>query len=345
MRSVPHPLPGRVTAFHPATRVSTPRGRRQPARRPVSLSHGVVAWCLSPPCPCCSDRCVVLRSRSFLSCPGACPRTRGPFVSCSNPSSRGYSPPGRLLHLGAGPLDPFPARDPCRGRNPLLPFLSWDRCSLFFRVLWRPWFLVPRLHPMFISHLAASNPVARVCFLVFLGGSFFCAHLVGRLSPPLPLCLSVPCPVVSFLLTLLPACTHDTAALVVCCCGSSEVTSRVLLRLRGVPLGGPRPSKVGAPLFHHPLSPLPAPPHPPLRASQPSPLLLLSSPSCAARLLYVPGLCLARPRASLRLRSILRPVGRPHPSLSAWSSHPKPLPTTRVPTLTYLEGRCLTITV
>ena len=41
------------------------------------------------------------------SCPWPCPRANVPFVTCSRPSSRGYSAPGGLQPLGACPLTLF----------------------------------------------------------------------------------------------------------------------------------------------------------------------------------------------------------------------------------------------
>ena len=73
------------------------------------------------------------------------------------------------------------------------------------------------------------------------------------------------------------------------------------------------PSQVGAPpLRHSQLLPLPSPlpALPPSPVSRPSPLQLLCCPVYAALLLSAPGLFLARPHASLRLRPVLHPVGR-----------------------------------
>ena len=121
--------------------------------------------------------------------------------------------------------------------------------------------------------------------------------LAGPL-PSRPLCVSfaVPGPV-AFLIffwlcgwvvllvffTFLPACTQDIAALHVYWCGSPLFSYLVLSPWSGFPLGGPRPSQLGAPPLRPPPSVLPAPPLPLSRASCPSPPWGCSLASCAPR--------------------------------------------------------------
>ena len=106
-------------------------------------------------------------------------------------------------------------------------------------------------------------------------GYFFYVQPLGRPSSPRPFCVSfaVLGPVVFFVsscffCTLLPACRHDNAALVVCSCGSSLVSSLILPPPWGFPLGGRRPSQVGALPLPHPLA---APRYPPSPVERLSP--------------------------------------------------------------------------
>ena len=85
--------------------------------------------------------------------------------------------------------------------------------------------------------------------------------------------------------------------------GPPLFSSLVFSPPRGVPLGGIRPSQVGAsPSRHPPLHPLPSPlpALPPSPVSRPSPLLLLSCPVCAALLLSAPGESKAQPSQTLQ---------------------------------------------
>ena len=182
--------------------------------------------------------------------------------------------------------------------------------------------LVPR--PGFLPQQSASHPVARARMTVscrlhrlllfvpllfrssrFVFVVFFFFWLFFPLVPtPLavpaqaPLFCPLLCRVLWFFfgvssvvfLTFLPACTGNTAALVLCCCGSSLVWSLVLSPPWGFLIGSPRPYQVGAPPLRHPLAaPHPAPP-PVARLSPFPPLLLLAGPACVALLLSAPGL-------------------------------------------------------
>ena len=113
------------------------------------------------------------------------------------------------------PSQPFPSSNRSRG----LPSLSWDQCPGF--LLCPVALLLPcgaDLMDRFLP-LVQIGPIRTpaffffslcvVCFLNFFRGSFFYALPLGRLPPPLPLCVSVPYSVVScFFFTLHPACTH-----------------------------------------------------------------------------------------------------------------------------------------
>ena len=308
VRSLPQPLPGPVPAPYPANRAYKPPGRREAPWRSVSRFHCAVAWWLSPPCPCCSARRVFPDSRP-LSCSGPCARARVLFVSCSCPSSRVHSPPGRPLPLGSGPRDLLSSRDRSRGRSLLLTLLSSERCPRFLPSPVAPLFSCasPSSHvhtPPGRRQLPGAGPsdnylplalVAPIhtptffffslcvdCILVFsLGPSS--VHTPWAASLPTSLCVSVPCPVVScvFLPSSLHVCTtllHWSSA-VAAPLSSSHRSSRP----RGaVPLALPGQAR-GPPLPRITLPLLPAPPKPPSRVSHLSPLLLLCSPVCAGR--------------------------------------------------------------
>ena len=116
------------------------------------------------------------------------------------------------------------------------PFYPWITALGFFHVQWRPIFLVPRLHPLGRQQPCGAGPkdcfvplaqpapiptpascsVLFVFLLIFLGVLPLCAP-PGQSPPPhfpsVCLCRVPWFPL--FFCTLLPACTHNTAALVV----------------------------------------------------------------------------------------------------------------------------------
>ena len=332
MRSLPYPLPDLVPASHAATPAYTPAGRRQVPGRPVSRSHVVVAWCPSPPCPCCSDRRMVPRSRS-LSCLRPCPRARVPLVSCCRPSSRGYSPSGRPLPPGAGPRDPFPSWHRSTGRSLLLSFHSWDRRPCFLLCPVAPFLsCAPPSTPVYIPPgrklpcgagprvclvpLALVAPIRTpaafslcvVCFLVFFCPSS--VHTPWTPSPPTSLCVSVPCPVVSCF-CYPPLSMH----------ARHRCTGRLLLRTLSVHVTGPL-----APAEH---SPWRSPAKPGGRPSLVSTSLRSPPrPTPVARLPPVPLTASLLPRvrraAFLRARAVSRAPS--HVSLPALD-HPSCRPT------------------
>ena len=291
----PFPLPvtGTVPTPHPSSRIYTPLGHQQPfgagpldphpsGDRFVRLARVAP---IPPPCAC------------FVCF--FCGRLCGPCHTVSPAPS----PHPILLFV------PIPLRAACIS----CVYLTRPHATLW-RVPKGP-FLAPCTG---YSHRYYRCLLARCCVLsgcvfksFFWGGSFFCAHPVGRLPPhfPLRICALSRGFLLLLFFSLLPACTHVTTALDISCCGSPVFSSLVLSPPRGVPLGTPRPSQVGTPPSRQPLSsPLLA--LPPSPASRPFPLLLLSCPVCSALLLSAPGLNLARPHAFLCLCSVLRPVGR-----------------------------------
>ena len=128
--------------------------------RLVSQSHGAVAWRFWPPCPSHVPFFFASsRHRPVSSVPWT-PYPFGPLCGPSHtpfsprplvPSSRVYTPPGRLLPCGAGPLGPLPSRDP---------FVRLARVAPFLPPSLSP---VPRPWPNPPGCLAApSHPSSRV---------------------------------------------------------------------------------------------------------------------------------------------------------------------------------------
>ena len=114
--------------------------------------------------PTPSGRCAALATRTSP------PR---PLV----PASRVYTPPGRLLPCGAGPLGPLPSRDHFVRLARVAPFPP-----LLLSPVPRPWpnpraVLRPHPipHPVSIPHPAASNPVARAHWILIHPGTVSCA--------------------------------------------------------------------------------------------------------------------------------------------------------------------------
>ena len=205
---------------------------------------------------------------------------------------------------------------PHRAACILCVYLTWPHPTL--------WHLP--VGPFLASCTGCSYPLsrcllARCCvysgcvFMYFLLWSFFCAHPVG--PPPLYLCVSVPCPVISccFFFFYPPLCMHARHH---CTCWSSGYGSPLFSSLflsppRAFPLAVPGRAR-RAPLPRVILSPLPSPPYPRRLSLARPPYCCFPAPVCAALLLSAPGLYLARPHASLRLHPVLRPVpvfGRP----------------------------------
>ena len=128
--------------------------------RLVSQSHGAVAWRFRPPCP--SHVPFPVASSRHLPVPSVpwTPYFFGPLCGPSHtpfpapplvPASRVFTPPGRLLPCGAGPLGPLPSSD-C--------FLRLARVAPFPPPSLSP---VPRPWPNPPGCLAApSHPSSRV---------------------------------------------------------------------------------------------------------------------------------------------------------------------------------------
>ena len=126
-----------------------------PGTGPFPASHGL---------PTRSGRCAALATR---------PSPLRHLV----PASRVYTPPGRLLPCGAGPLGPLPSRDHFVrlarvAPFPLRPFPLCRGPGLIPRAVLRPH---PIPHPVFIPHQAASNPVARAHWILIHPGTVSCA--------------------------------------------------------------------------------------------------------------------------------------------------------------------------
>ena len=283
--SLLHPFSGSVPAPHHSSRVYTPLSRQQPNGAGLMDPHPT-GDCFVPPVrvapipyPC------GFFFHLFPDCKGCC---AFPAEPPSWPRPGPHPLPVPIIHVYTSAGQKLPCGPGLRDRFLPLALVAPIRTPTGFSL-------------------------CVVCFLVFFLGLFAVRTSWAAPPPHLPLCVcALSCGFLLLLFvffTILPACTHDTAALVVCCCGYSLCSSPVLLPLWGVPLPGPRPSKVGAPPLHHPLS-SPRPTPAPLLACNLSPVLLLPCPVCAALLLSAPALYLARPHASLCLRSILPPVGR-----------------------------------
>ena len=126
-----------------------------PGTGPFPASHGL---------PTPSGRCVALATR---------PSPPRPLV----PSTRVYTPPGRLQPCGAGPLEPLPSGD-CfvrLARVASFPAPSLPLCrgpGLIPCAVVRPH---PIPHPVFIPHRAASNPVAWAHWILIHLGTVLCA--------------------------------------------------------------------------------------------------------------------------------------------------------------------------
>ena len=126
------------------------------------------------------------------------PIPRGSCAAPSHPSSRVYTPPGRLQPCGAGPLDPHPSADRFVRLARVAPFpppplspvprpltqLGLFPASRAFPVSWgRRVALATRLflsrlfseHPVFLPHRAASNPLARAHWILIHPGTVSCA--------------------------------------------------------------------------------------------------------------------------------------------------------------------------
>ena len=126
-----------------------------PGTSPFPASHGL---------PSPSGRCVALATR---------PSPPRPLVT----SSRVYTPPGRLLPCGAGPLEPLPSGDRFVRLARVAPL---PPPSLFPvpRPQPNPWAAArphPIPHPVFILQRAASNPVKRAHWILIHPGTVSCA--------------------------------------------------------------------------------------------------------------------------------------------------------------------------
>ena len=235
-----------------------------------------------------------VRALAALSCPilGSCwdsglPVRRFPLCLSFlvfHPSSRVYTHLGRQQPSGAGPMNQFvspaqvaPTRTPAGVLiSPFFPF-------------------VRALLPFVRTPLAVPCPPPphdpSVCLLlcrVLLW--FFCLRVCCADFVVWSFSL--------FLFALLPACTHETAALGVSCCGSSLDSSLVLLPPLGFSRGGPPLCQVGGPPLRPPLC---APRHRPpsvARLSPLPPIRFLAGLLCATLLLSAPQLYLFCPHAA-----------------------------------------------
>ena len=161
VRSLPHLLPGLVTAFRPATRVYTPPGRRQPPGRSVSRSNGVVAQCLSLLCAWCPYRFAISGSRSPCPVLGPAPAPVFPSFLVPVPYPAAIPLLAACYPLALALVTLFLLRTVLGAAPFFSPSYPGIAVLVFFPVMWHPSFLVPSLHPLFTPHLSASNPVWR----------------------------------------------------------------------------------------------------------------------------------------------------------------------------------------
>ena len=144
--------------------------------RPVSQSHGAVAWRFRPPCPShvpfpfASSRHRPVRCVPWTPYPVGplCGPSHTPFPAPSPcPFIPCLYPTGSPATLWRWPTGASSFRGPLRalstGRSPP---------GLFPRAVLRPH---PIPHPMFIPHRAASNPVARALWILIHPGTVWCA--------------------------------------------------------------------------------------------------------------------------------------------------------------------------
>ena len=255
---LPHPAPGAVPIPLLSSGVSTRAGRQQPiGADPLDLRTS----CTAPPypAPLCSG---CLNPTGHFGDPYSWLRPHFPsryprLYPTGLPASYVYIPPCRLLRCGACPR---------------FHFLPHAACSYPFSSCLFP--------PCSVSSGGALTLFCRVFF------SFFLAHPVGRLPPPLfPLCVRALSYGSLSLLLFLPSSMHACTSLLHWSSGYSSPLcwSLVLSPTQGLPLGRPRPCQVGAPPSRHsPILPLssPLPARPPSSVSRPSPYCCSPAP-CA----------------------------------------------------------------
>ena len=314
LSSLPHPTPGPVPIPLPSSHVYTLAGRQQrhgagPLDPHPSGDHFVRLARVAPIPPSCVRVVSFLLDALGTLLPGTAPGSiplpapithRAACIQCVYPTL----PLATLWRL---PVDPCLA--------------SCAHCPL-------------SLLPLPVSSVLCG--FSR-CIDVVLPRVFF-AHPAGR-PPPRSLCVSVPYPAVSclfcvFFFTLLPACTYVTTALVIGLQVPSVFVSGPLAHAGRAPWRSPA-MPGGRPSLASPSTPssLLSPPPSPVACHSPVPLLLLSYTMCAPLILSAPGLYLARPHPSLRLRPVLCPVGqlgRP-PQVFLWADSPVVCP--RLPPL------------